>query len=156
MVNKYMKGIIMNRLILYGLVSILLLALASSCGNSSPSDPVVSDGNWAGTLSLSGGSITFTVGSNQVRDMQVTFIYWGSSLPADTVIWTPDNASISDNEFHMTDTLNTGHYSYTMSIDGTFDPPSSVSGVFGTTGVYDSLGTHHTTSDSCSWSGSHE
>ena len=146
----------MNRLILCGLILFLMFVSLASCGNSSPSDPVVSDGNWAGTLSLSGGSITFTVGSNQVRDMQVTFIYWGSSLPADTVIWTPDNASISDNEFHMTDTLNTGHYSYTMSIDGTFDPPTSVSGMFGTTGVYDSLGTHYTTSDSCSWSGSHE
>ena len=96
------------------------------------------------------------MGSDQVRDLQVTFIYWGSSLPADTVIWTPDDASISGNEFHMTDTLSDGYYSYTMSIDGTFDPPSSVSGMFGTTGVYDSLGTHQTTSDSCSWSGSHE
>lgn len=151
-----MKGTIVKRLILCGLISFSLFASIASCGNSSPADPVVSDGNWAGTLSLSGGSVTFTVGSSQVRDMQVTFIYWGSSLPPDTVIWTPDNASISNNKFYMTDTLNTGHYSYTMSIDGTFDPPSSVSGIFGTTGVYDSLGTHHTTSDSCSWSGSHE
>ena len=146
----------MRRLILCGLISILLLASVGSCGNSSPADPVVSDGNWTGTLSLSGESITFTVGSNQVRDLHVTLIYWGSSLPADTVTWTPDNASISGNEFHMTDTLSNGHYSYTMSIDGTFNPPTSVSGMFGTEGVYDSLGTHHTTSDSCSWSGSHE
>lgn len=146
----------MNRLILCAMISLLLLASAASCGNSSPSDPVVSDGSWAGTLSLSGEPITFTVSSNQVRDLQVTFIYWGSSLPADTVIWSPENASISDNAFYMTDTLSIGHYSYTMSIDGTFDPPSTVSGMFGTAGVYDSLGTHHTTSDSCSWSGSHE
>ena len=143
----------MKRLILYGMISLLLVA---SCGNSSPATPVVSDGLWAGTLSLSGEPITFNVGSNQVRDLHVTFIYWGSSLPPDTVIWTPDNASISGNEFQMTDTLSNGHYNYTMSIDGTFDPPSSVSGMFGTTGVYDSLGTQYTTSDSCSWSGSHE
>ena len=134
----------MRRLILCCLISILLLVSIESCGNSSPADPVVSDGSWAGTLSFSGESITFTVGSNQVRDLHVTFIYWGSSLPVDTVIWTPDDASISGNEFHMTDTLSNGYYSYTMSIDGTFDPPSSVSGMFGTTGVYDSLGTHHT------------
>ena len=146
----------MRRLILCGFISILLLASVTSCGNSSPVDPVVADGSWTGTLSLSGETITFTVGSNQVRDLQVAIIYWGSSLPADTVIWTPDDASISSNEFHMTDTLSNGHYSYTMSIDGTFDPPSSVSGMFGTTGVYDSLGTHYTISDSCSWSGSHE
>lgn len=146
----------MKKLTLCGLISFILLASIASCGDSSPADPVVLDGNWAGTLSLSGGSITFTVGSDQVSDLHVTFIYWGSSLPPDTVIWTPDNASISDNGFNMTDTLSIGHYSYTMSIDGTFDPPSSVSGMFGTTGVYDSLGTYHTTSDSCSWSGSHE
>ena len=149
----------MNRLILCGLISILLLALASSCGDSSPADPVVLDGNWVGTLPLSSDSITFTVGSNQVSNLQVTFVYWlwgSSSLPPDTVVWTPGDASISSNEFHMTDTLSNGHYSYTMSIDGTFDPPSSVSGIFGTTGEYDSLGTLHTTSDSCSWSGSHE
>jgi len=146
----------MRRLILCGLISILLFASLGSCGNSSPADPVVSDGNWTGTLSLSGQLITFTVTSNQVRDLQVTYIYWGYSLPADTVTWTPDNASISGNEFHMTDTLSNGHYSYTMSISGTFDPPTSVSGMFGTTGVYDSLGTHHLTSDSCSWSGNHQ
>ena len=146
----------MRRLILCGLISILLLASVGSCGNSSPADPVVSDGNWAGTLSLSGESVTFTVDGNQVRNLQVTFIYWGSSLPADTVVWTPDDASISGNEFQMTDTLSDGYYSYSMSIGGTFDPPSSVSGMFGTTGAYDSLGTHHTTSDSCSWSGNHE
>ena len=143
----------MRRLILCGLISIILVA---SCGDSSPVDPVVSDGSWTGTLSLSGESITFTVGGNQVRDLHVTFIYWGSSLPADTVIWTPADASISDNEFHMTDTLSNGHYSYSMSIDGSFDPPSTVSGMFGTIGLYDSLGTHHSTSDSCSWSGNHD
>ncbi|NOQ21031.1 MAG: hypothetical protein GQ565_00065 [Candidatus Aegiribacteria sp.] len=146
----------MKTLILYGFISILLLATIVSCGNStSPVDPVVSDGAWAGTLSLSGESITFTVGSNQVRNLQVTFVYWGSALPADTIIWTPDDAMISDNKFHMTDTLSNGHYSYSMSINGTFDPPSNVSGMFGTTGLYDSLGTHHSTSDSCSWSGNH-
>ena len=146
----------MKYFILCGSISILLLVSVAACGDSSPADPVVSDGNWAGILSLSGESITFTVESNQVRNLHVTFIYWGSSLPPDTVIWTPDNASILDNEFYLTDTLSIGHYSYTMNIDGTFDPPSSVSGMFGTTGVYDSLGTYHTTSDSCSWSGSHE
>ncbi|RKZ06014.1 hypothetical protein DRQ25_14875, partial [Candidatus Fermentibacteria bacterium] len=84
MLIKYMKGIIMNRLILCGLILFLMFVSLASCGNSSPSDPVVSDGNWAGTLSLSGESITFTVESNQVRNLHVTFIYWGSSLPADT------------------------------------------------------------------------
>lgn len=142
---------------LSSLILILLFALATSCGDSaSPADPVISDGAWSGTLSLSGESITFTVGGDQVRDLQLTFVYWGSDLPADTVIWTPDDAAISDNEFHMTDTLNSGHYSYSMSIDGTFDPPSSISGMFGTAGSYDSLGTHYTTSDSCSWSGTHD
>lgn len=138
------------------LVSILLLSLIASCGDSSPADPVLADGNWSGTLSFSGETVTFTVGSNQVKDLQVAFVYWGSSLPADTVVWTPDDAVISGNEFHMIDSLSNGYYSYTMSIDGTFDPPSSVSGMFATTGVYDSLGTQHTTSDSCSWSGTHE
>ena len=146
----------MTRLILCGLISILLLVSVASCGDSSPTDPVVADGNWAGTLSIEGESVTFTVDGNQVRDLQVTFVYWGFSLPADTVTWTPGDASISSNEFHITDSLSIGHYSYTMSIEGTFDPPSSVSGMFGTTGAYDSLGTHYTTSDSCSWSGNHE
>lgn len=146
----------MRYIILCGLVSILLLVSVASCGDSSPADPVVSDGSWAGTLSIEGESVTFTVDGNQVRDLHVTFVYWGFSLPADTVTWTPGDASISSNEFHMTDTLSSGHYSYTMNIDGTFDPPSSVSGMFGTTGEYDSLGTHQTTSDSCSWSGNHE
>lgn len=93
---------------------------------------------------------------NGVSHLQVAFIYWGTNLQADTVIWIPDDATISDNEFQMSDTLSNGYYSYSMSINGTFDPPSDISGMFGTEGYYDSLGTHYSTSDSCSWSGSHE
>lgn len=136
-------------------MSVLFLALSLSCGgSSSPVTPVISDGAWTGTLL--GESITFTVEGDQVKDIHITFVYWGMNLPADTVIWTPDDASISSNEFHMTDTLSRGYYSYSMNINGTFDPPSSVSGMFGTVGAYDSLGAHFTTSDSLSWSADHQ
>ncbi len=147
----------MRKQILSGLISILLLTLVASCGNSaSPIVPAIQEGAWTGTLSLSGEPVTFTVDGDGVSNFQVTFIYWGYNLPADTVIWTPDDCTISDNEFQMVDTLSNGYYSYSMSIDGTFDPPSDVSGMFGTAGSYDSLGTHYSTSDSCSWSGNHE
>jgi len=143
----------MSKLIVAASISVLLV-LSGSCGSSSPVNPVISDGSWTG--SVLGQSITFTVEGNHVRDLQVTFIYiWGSSLPDDTVSWTPDDALISDNMFSMSDTLSNGYYSFTMSINGTFDPPSDVSGMFATEGHYDSLGTHYSTSDSLSWSGTH-
>ncbi|MCD4701499.1 MAG: hypothetical protein K8S24_06545 [Candidatus Aegiribacteria sp.] len=146
----------MKKQILSGLISIML-TLSLSCGNSvSPSTPAIQDGPWSGSLSLSGEPVTFTMEECEVTDLHVTFVYWGSGLPPDTVIWTPADEEAISNEFQMVDTLSIGYYSYSMSINGTFSSPSSVSGMFGTTGSYDSLGTHYTTSDSCSWSGSHE
>lgn len=143
----------MGKLFISGLIAVLLISVACG-GSSSPVTPAISDGSWSGTLQ--GGAVTFTVDDSQVKDMHVTFVYWGQNLPADTLIWTPDNTSISDNKFNMSDTLSNGYYSYSMSINGTFDPPSGVSGMFGTEGAYDSLGTHYTTSDSISWSGAHQ
>jgi hypothetical protein len=139
--------------ILTGTASFLLIAVCISCGSSSPNDPVISDGNWSG--SILGQAVTFTVDGSQVKDLQLNFIYWGITLPADTVTWSPSDASISSNHFSMSDSLNLGYYTYTMSIEGTFDPPSSVSGMFSTEGQYDSLGVHSTTGDSLSWTGSH-
>ncbi len=132
-------------------MSILFLAMSLSCGSSSsPVTPVIPDGAWAGTVL--GESITFTVDDGQVKDLHFTFVYWGMTLPADTVIWTPDDAAIMSNEFHMTDTLSIGYYSYSLNINGTYNPPSEFSGMLGTVGAFDSLGTHFTTSDSLSWS----
>ncbi len=143
----------MKKPILIGYIIILAFLVTASCGNS-PVDPVISDGAWTG--SVLGQSITFNVSGNHVRDLNVTFIYWGLSLPQDSILWTPDNASISNNYFHMSDTLTSGYYSYTMTIDGTFNPPTDISGMFSTTGAFDSAGVHHYSSDSLSWSGSHQ
>ena len=141
----------MKRIIVTSSISILFLAMGLSCGSSSsPVTPVMPDGAWAGTVL--GESITFTVDDGQVKDLHFTFVYWGMNLPADTVIWTPDDAAITSNEFHMTDTLSIGYYSYSLNINGTYDPPSEFSGMLGTAGAFDSLGAHFTTSDSLSWS----
>lgn len=141
----------MKRIIVAASMSILFLAMGLSCGDSSsPVTPVLPDGAWAGTVL--GESITFTVDDGQVKDLHFTFVYWGMDLPADTVTWTPDNVTITSNEFHMTDTLSNGYYSYSLNIDGTYNPPSEFSGMLGTTGTYDSLGVHFSTSDSLSWS----
>jgi len=139
--------------ILTGTAVFILTAVCISCGSSSPVDPVISDGSWSG--SVLGQSFTFSVDGNQVKDLQLTFIYWGISLPADTVTWSPADASISSNHFSMSDSLVQGYYTYTMSIEGTFNPPTNVSGMFATEGHYDSLGVHHIMSDSLSWTGSH-
>jgi len=145
----------MRRQILFNSVLVMFLTLSFSCGNStSPVVHVIEEGAWTGALL--GEAITFTVEESQVKNLQLTFIYWGLNLPADTVIWTPDDAEITSNEFHMSDTLTRGYYSYSMNINGTFDPPSEISGMFGTMGAFDSLGAHLTTSDSLSWSGNHD
>ncbi|MCD4774622.1 MAG: hypothetical protein K8S15_01060 [Candidatus Aegiribacteria sp.] len=144
----------MNKQILIGSLLILVFFITASCGSSSPVDPVISDGTWTG--SIIGQPITFTVEGNQVGDIQFAFIYWGISLPADTVHWTPDDAVITNNNFHVVDSLSTGNYSYTMTLEGTFDPPTDISGLFSTTGAFDSTGVHHNESDSLSWSGSHQ
>ena len=133
--------------------TVLPAALLLACGSSSPVDPAISDGNWSG--SVLGQAITFTVEGSQVKDLRLDFVYWGISLPSDTVTWTPADASISNNTFSMTDSVSQGYYTYTMAIEGTFDPPTSVSGMFSTVGHYDSSGVHHTMSDSLSWNGSH-
>ena len=141
----------MKRIIVAASMSIVFLAMGLSCGNSSsPVTPVLPDGAWAGTVL--GESITFTVDDGQVKDLQFTFVYWGTDLPADTVIWTPGDAAITSNEFQMTDTLSSGYYSYSLNISGTYNSPSDFSGMLGTAGAFDSLGVHFSTSDSLSWS----
>lgn len=141
----------MRRQFLFCSVFVLFLSLSISCGSSpSPVTPVTPDGTWAGTVL--GEPITFTVDGDQVKDLHFTFVYWGMNLPADTVLWTPDDVAIISNEFHMTDTLNNGYYSYSLNINGTYNPSSDISGTLGTMGAFDSLGAHFTTSDSLSWS----
>lgn len=144
----------MKKMFLFTWITSLLLVLGASCGDSpSTPDHNISEGAWSGTIM--GESLTFTVEGSEVKNLQLTFFYDFTLVPDDTVTWTPDDASISSNAFSMNDSTSHNSYHYTMNIEGTFDPPDDVSGVFSTTFEYNSGGTYESGSDSLSWTGSH-
>lgn len=144
----------MRKMIFLISIAAMLLVPFISC-STSPSSPTheISEGAWSGTIM--GESLAFTVEGSEVKDLLITFPYHFTLVPDDTVTWTPDDASISSNAFSMSDSTSHDSYHYTLQIDGTFNPPDNVSGMFYTTFEYDSAGVHETGSDSLSWTGSH-
>ncbi|MCK5064971.1 MAG: hypothetical protein KAQ97_06795 [Candidatus Fermentibacteraceae bacterium] len=144
----------MKELILRISIASLLIIPFISCGDNSPTpSPIISEGAWSGTIM--GESLTFTVEGSEVKNLQLIYLYDFTLVPDDTVTWTPDDASISSNVFSMSDSTSHDNYHFTLQIDGTFNPPNAVSGIFYTTFEYDSAGVHESGSDSLSWTGSH-
>jgi len=124
----------------------------SSCGDSTSPTPVINEGNWAGTT-FDGDVLTFVVENGSVDSLQAIIICAFGTF-TDTVTWHAYDLNISNNYFFTSESVGTSP-SYFFSVGGTFDPPSSVSGLFVKIGAYANPDSTWF-SDSSSWEGSHQ